>query len=156
MLRCLAGSRNLPLMAIWSILAPILGNVITNNASKVIDNFVTNKDDAEQAKRELEREIKLGLLEQSEAIQKQAGDIILAEAKSEHWLTANWRPLLMLVIIGIVAWNYLVVGIALTLGLQVMPLDLPEQLWTLLQIGVGGYVVGRSGEKMVTKMMEKK
>ena len=143
-------------MAIWSILAPILGNVITKNASKVIDNFVTNKEDAEQAKRELEREVKLGLLEQSEAIQKQAGDIILAEARSEHWLTANWRPLLMLVIIGIVAWNYLVVGIALTVGFEVMPLELPEQLWTLLQIGVGGYVVGRSGEKMVTKMMDKK
>ena len=142
-------------MSIFSILAPILGNVINNNASKVIDNFITDKEEAEVAKREIEREIKLGLLENQELITKQAGDIVLAEAKSEHWLTANWRPLLMLVIIAIVAWNYLVVGIATTMGLPVMPLELPDQLWNLLTIGVGGYVIGRSGEKIVKTHKEK-
>ena len=28
-------------------------------------------------------------------------------------------------------------------------LKIPEAMWGLLKIGVGGYVVGRSGEKMV-------
>jgi hypothetical protein len=33
-------------------------------------------------------------------------------------------------------------------------IDLPRELWNLLQIGVGGYIVGRSGEKMVDKWKE--
>ncbi|MBI9081627.1 MAG: hypothetical protein JEY79_18045, partial [Pseudodesulfovibrio sp.] len=32
---------------------------------------------------------------------------------------------------------------------SVKVLELPEALWELMKIGVGGYVVGRTGEKMV-------
>jgi hypothetical protein len=34
-------------------------------------------------------------------------------------------------------------------------LELPEQLWGLIKIGVGGYVVGRSGEKFAKVWKEK-
>jgi hypothetical protein len=27
-------------------------------------------------------------------------------------------------------------------------LDLPERLWTLMEIGVGGYILGRTAEKI--------
>ena len=120
-------------------------NLFAPSISKVLEKVIPDSGKRD----DIEREIKLAMLEQADTFNKQAAEIVLAEAKSEFWLTANWRPLLMLIIIGIVAWNYLFVGIALTLGVPVMPLALPEQLWTLLQIGVGGYVVGRSGEKMV-------
>ena len=126
-------------------------NLFGPSISKVIEKVIPDAD----KRAELDREIKLAMLEQQDEFNKTAADIVLAEAKSEFWLTANWRPLLMIIIIGIVAWNYLFVGIALTFGVDVMPLDLPDQLWTLLQIGVGGYVVGRSGEKM-TKMWKEK
>jgi hypothetical protein len=33
-------------------------------------------------------------------------------------------------------------------------IPLPDELWTLLTVGVGGYVVGRSGEK-VAKTLRK-
>ena len=126
-------------------------NLFAPSVSKVLEKVIPDSDKRD----EIEREIKLRILEQQEEFNKTAADIVLAEAKSEFWLTANWRPLLMLIIIGIVAWNYLFVGIALTFGVPVMPLALPEQLWTLLQIGVGGYVVGRSGEKMVKTYKDK-
>ena len=32
---------------------------------------------------------------------------------------------------------------------------IPEQVWTLITIGLGGYVGGRSGEKMVKAWKEK-
>lgn len=124
-----------------TILAPILGDVV----KKVIP------DKARHA--EIEREVKLALLDSSNTLEEQAGKIILAEAKSEHWITASWRPLLMLVIIAIVAMNYLmfpILNMILQPEVELM-LELPDQLWNLLQIGVGGYVVGRSGEKIVHK-----
>ena len=126
-------------------------NLFGPSISRAIEKVIPDTDKRD----ELNQAVKLAILEQQDEFNKTAADIVLAEAKSEFWLTANWRPLLMLIIIGIVAWNYLFVGIALTFGVDVMPLDLPDQLWTLLQIGVGGYVVGRSGEKMMTKFKEK-
>ncbi len=127
-------------------------NLFAPTIGKVLDKLVPDSDTRDQ----INREIKLGILEQQDTINKQAGEIILAEAKSDHWIVASWRPILMLTIIGIVAWNYLIVGIAVTFGLPVVPLELPGQLWTLLQIGVGGYVVGRSGEKVTSMVMQNK
>ena len=31
-------------------------------------------------------------------------------------------------------------------------LPLPDKLWLLLEIGVGGYIVGRSGEKIASQL----
>ncbi len=64
--------------------------------------------------------------------------IIHAEASSKHWLTANWRPITML--------TFLVLVVGDSLGF--LPNDLNEEAWFLLEIGLGGYVVGRSGEKI--------
>ena len=35
-------------------------------------------------------------------------------------------------------------------------LPIPQDLWQLLKLGIGGYVVGRSGEKIVKVMREQK
>jgi hypothetical protein len=80
-------------------------------------------------------------------------EIIKTEAASGNWLTSAWRPILMLIITAIVAMNYLifpVLALFMDTG-KVFALDLPKELWNLLTIGVGGYIVGRSGEKMVDK-----
>ena len=69
---------------------------------------------------------------------KQRAAIVEAEAKSEHWLTATWRPITMLTFLGLV--------VADQTGTLHSPLA-PEA-WTLLQLGLGGYVVGRSAEKV--------
>lgn len=69
--------------------------------------------------------------------------IITAEASSESWLTANWRPLVMVVFAGLVVsrWFGLVAPI---------PQDIEMELWTIIKIGIGGYVGGRSLEKIAT------
>lgn len=64
--------------------------------------------------------------------------IVEAEAKSEHWLTSTWRPITML--------TFVVLVVADSFGWLASPLA--EEAWTLLQIGLGGYVVGRSAEKV--------
>ncbi len=38
---------------------------------------------------------------------------------------------------------------------QAITIDLPGDVWTLLQIGLGGYVVGRSAESVARTMANK-
>ena len=130
--------------ALLPVLAPLLGDVI----KRVLP---ADKDKAA----DIEREINMALIGNSAAIEQAAASVILAEAKSEHKITAIWRPVLMMTITAIVAWNFLFAQL-IELAVLVMfgdriPLSipLPDQLWNLLMIGVGGYVGGRSGEKMV-------
>lgn len=132
------------MLALLPMLAPILGDVI----KRIIP------DKVDQAK--IESEIKLALIEHTGSLEEIRGKIVLEEAKSQHWLTSTWRPLLMIVIIAIVAINYLIFPLVSLFTGTSMAIDLPIELWNLLQIGVGGYVVGRSGEKMVDKWNSKK
>ena len=123
--------------ALFTVLAPLISDIV----NRVLPA------DANKAG-EIEREIRLSLLENEEKLENKRGQIVLAEANSGSWLTSTWRPLLMMVIVSIIALNYLIFPlISLTLGVP-LEIDLPSELWTLLNIGVGGYVVGRSGEKI--------
>jgi len=80
--------------------------------------------------------------------------IIVAEATGQSWLQRNWRPILMLSIVGIVVNNYILVPYLQLFSIPAQVLDLPERLWSLMTMGVGGYVVGRTGEKIVEKIAE--
>jgi hypothetical protein len=129
-------------------LLPVLGPLVGDVVKRVLPE---DKD----KRMEVEREINMALIGNSAAIEQAAASVILAEAKSEHKITAIWRPVLMMTITAIVAWNFLLAPLVelvvmIFTGDQIpLSIPLPEQLWNLLMIGVGGYVVGRSGEKMV-------
>ncbi len=70
----------------------------------------------------------------------------------ESWMQRSWRPILMLVITAILANHFLLLPLLhLFFGVNDI-IPLPPELYTLLNIGVGGYVVGRSGEKIVGKL----
>jgi hypothetical protein len=65
-------------------------------------------------------------------------EIVNSEAQSDHWIVAAWRPLVMLSLTALVIVD--------SFGWLANPLS--AEAWLLLQIGLGGYVVGRSGEKI--------
>ena len=75
----------------------------------------------------------------------------MAEAKGESWLQRNWRPILMLTIVAIVANNYLIYPYLSLFTEKAMVLELPERLWNLMTLGVGGYIAGRSAEKIIDR-----
>ena len=78
------------------------------------------------------------------------GKVLEAEAKSEHLLAATWRPITMLVFVFIIANNYILVPyFNMFLEEDISPLELTQDMWELLKIGLGGYIVGRSAEKAV-------
>jgi len=74
--------------------------------------------------------------------------IIVAEAKSSNTLTSSWRPITMLVFVAIIANNYLLYPYLALFWASAPVLELPPDLWGLLKIGLGGYTVGRSAEKV--------
>lgn len=75
-------------------------------------------------------------------------DIVKTEAASTHWLAANWRPLLMLVFGGLI--------VARWFGWAAPNLSESEylKLWDIVEFGLGGYVVGRSVEKIAPSIAE--
>lgn len=80
--------------------------------------------------------------------------IIAAEASSEHWITSAWRPITMLTFVAIIANNYILYPYLSLFWSEAPSLDLPDQMWDLLQIGLGGYILSRGAEK-VTREMKK-
>ena len=75
-------------------------------------------------------------------------DIIVSEAKSDSWLTKSWRPLIMILFGGIIAYSY----IAQSAGLPAA--DIHPEMFGLLKLGIGGYIGARSAEKIVPKVLE--
>jgi len=76
-----------------------------------------------------------------------SSNIIVAEANSEHALTSQWRPITMLTFVAIIANNYLLYPYLSLLWEAAPLLPLPPDLWDLIKIGLGGYVVSRGIEK---------
>ena len=119
--------------------------------SNLLDKFFPDKDEANKAKLMLLKMKQDGTLKK---LQTSAG-IITAEANSDHWLAANWRPITMLTFVVIIANNYILYPY-LSLFFDAAPvLEIPPDMWDLLKLGLGGYVVGRSVEKSVKAYKDK-
>lgn len=124
------------LSALIPVLAPILGKVAAN----------LFPDPAEQARAEAEMMRQL-LARQSE-IEQAVAEAVKAEAASEYWLAANWRPLLMLTFGALI--------VARWLGWAAPDLTESEyiKLWDIVELGIGGYVIGRSAEKILPQIAQ--
>ena len=122
---------------------------ILTGAVKPVTDLVDDLHTSEKEKAEIKRsifEMKNNLMNQ---LIKSKGEIIKAEAESEHFLTSTWRPITALVFVIIIANNYIVAPyMEAFLGTKII-LKIPPQMWDLLKIMIGGYVVGRSAEKGV-------
>lgn len=108
--------------------------------SDVIDHVVMSGDDkAMLQKAILDSQIKQAnaSIDYENKLLDSKTSIVLAEAKSESWIAANWRPITML--------TFLVLVVCDAFGW--LPFRLAGEAWSLLQLGLGGYVVGRSVEK---------
>lgn len=107
----------------------------------LIDNLNTSDEERGQIRLALGN-LQAGLfskvLAYEESLLTARASIIETEAKGQSWLQRTWRPITML--------TFLVLVVSDSFGWLANPLA-PE-MWTLMQIGLGGYVVGRSAEKI--------
>ena len=122
-----------------SIISGVIGKI-----ADIVDQYVEDKDKALELKTQIEKEI---LKYNSQLLQSQR-DIIVAEAKSESWLTRNWRPITMIIFTGLIVADWL--------GYSAPNLTPEEKikLFDIIQMGLGGYVIGRSIEKVVREIKE--
>jgi hypothetical protein len=115
-----------------------------------IEKAVPDKDLQAKLKAELQTQLLQSHTEELRA----AASIIEAEAKA-GWFASSWRPLLMYVLIFILVWNYVIGPVIKIFMGAVITFELPGDVWGLLQIGLGGYVIGRSAESVARTMANK-
>ena len=123
---------------------------ITNLISTAVTRIWPDKTKIAELDAELSKMAKSGELE---VIASKFG-VIQAEANSKHFITAAWRPITMLTFVAIIANNYLLYPYLSLFWNQAPVLDIPPDMWGLLKIGLGGYVVGRSAEKIASAIQE--
>tara|TARA_R110000787_G_scaffold164347_1_gene277457 strand:- start:1021 stop:1416 length:396 start_codon:yes stop_codon:yes gene_type:complete len=112
-------------------------NVI-GEVGKVIDNLFTSEEERINAKNKVFKILQEKELE----LQRMQTDVIIAEAKG-NWLQRSWRPILML------SFGFIVIYVKFIAPLFDLKIpELENEFWNLLQLGIGGYVVGRSAEKI--------
>lgn len=127
---------------------PIIGKVVEGGLD-IIDDLVEDKDKANELKAEIKKQIEKQAHKERNALIKEQSKIVGLEVQGESWLQRNWRPLLMIIVISIIANNYIIVPyLSAIFPDYVHVLKLPNGLWALLNVGVGGYVAGRTGEKI--------
>ncbi len=118
-------------------------------AVDLIDNVHTSEEEKLELKNvlvKLQNDVtakQIDLLSKQMDLEKQLLDaqasIINTEAKSESWIARSWRPITML--------TFLVIIVLHSLGVIELQEKFAQEFMTLVQIGLGGYVIGRSAEK---------
>ena len=115
-------------------------------AAKLIDALHTSDEEKLQMQAEIkkiENELLLKVMEYEKQLLESQTKIISSEATGASWLQRNWRPITMLTFLILVVLN----------SFGMLANELAPEMWTLLQIGLGGYVVGRSAEKITKQYM---
>jgi hypothetical protein len=123
---------------------PLLLGPLLDFGSKVFDKVFPDPEKANEAKLKLMEMAQKGELEELAA----RSSIIKAEASSEHWIVASWRPILMLTFGALI--------VARWLGFSAPGISEAEilKLWSIVEFGLGGYIVGRSVEKIVPSVTD--
>lgn len=127
-------------MSWYSILSDLV-KPLTN----LVDDVHTSTEEKMEIKAkiyEMQNQFATEMLRYESELAKHKSDIIKAEAQGQGILQRSWRPITMLTFLVLVVFD----------SFGVLPFRLAEEAWTLLQIGLGGYVVGRSAEKIIPKM----
>lgn len=141
---------------IFDFLKSPIGDLI-DKVGVVVDRFVTTGDDKLKAQFELvklERDFQMQVMQLDQQWAATQADVIKSEANSQSWLARNWRPILMLVFTYIVAHNFVFAPVLSAFTTKIQPVPLPPEMWDLLKIGMGGYIVGRSVEKIAPHVTE--
>ena len=117
---------------------------VTNLVSAV-GNIVNRLTLPGREKKQLETDIlRLLIAVEEKTISEQAAAI--REEARGNWLQRSWRPIVMLVFTLII-----LAGTFLNLPI----LADTSRFWDLLEIGLGGYIIGRGSEQLVSSLLKR-
>jgi len=122
---------------IFAKIVGAIGGQAGTQISSIVDGLTTTDGEKSSAKAQL-TEIVLSSLNR---ITEAQADVLKTEL-SGNWLQRSWRPILMLTFAAllVVRWT----GISD----HVIPVELELELMGIIKLGLGGYVIGRSAEKI--------
>lgn len=121
---------------------------IVKPVTELIDTITTTDEEKKELNNALtviENTFAERVLEYESKIMELKSNIIVSEAKGESWIQRTWRPITMLTFLCLICGHYL--------GLLAFPIA--DQMWTLLQIGIGGYIASRGVEKVIPSILTK-
>lgn len=132
-----------------ALVAQIATSLVQGPLNKVLDAYVSDLELRRKLAAELEQQFMAHLNKATEL----GASVVLAETQSEHWLTRSWRPLLMLILMGFLVLAGLILPLADLVAGHPVRFEprwslLPAGFWDFLGVGMGGYIGGRSLEKV--------
>jgi hypothetical protein len=139
----------MPIPGVAGLIKGIIGG-----AGDIIDKFVADPDKKIEAKQAVEQwahEFQTTLVSFFETVVKEQASIIRAEIEAGG-ITSKWRPILMLTFGFLIVNNLFLAPYIEAFGgisIVVTTDNIPDKLWDLMTVAMGGYVVGRSVEKAV-------
>ncbi len=129
-------------MEIWGFLSNLI-----KPAVELVDELHTSEEERLKIKEVLfkaQTNMALKAMDYEAKLMEAKTSVIKAEAQGQSWIQRSWRPITML--------TFLVLVVCDSFGL--LAFRLSGEAWTLLQIGLGGYVVGRSAEKLAPQLSQ--
>lgn len=133
-------------MSAWGWIKELVGP-----AMELADDMHTSKEEKLTLKATLnsiQNAFSAKLLDYEAKLAELKTSIITTEANSQSWITRNWRPLTMLTFVALLVLRWLGLTDA------TVPEAVEVELMQLIKIGLGGYVVGRSAEKVVPAVVK--
>ncbi len=119
---------------------------VNNSIFEIVEKVTSTNDEKSEFNNELSTSIKIlinnVLCTHKEAIKKELGN---------NKLQQLWRPIIMLSFGFIIFYHYLISHV-----FHLPFIELPDNFWSLIEIGMGGYVIGRSLEKVANNIPFKK
>ena len=128
-----------------------VGQIVSDALGPVtdmVDDLFTSDQERKKAERlmqKVKQRMQSKLLDVKGKLIEQRGRVVVAEAKGESWLQRSWRPITMLVFVVLIVLHWL--GVA---GTQLPP-GVQQSVYDLIKLGLTGYVVGRSAEKVTDR-----
>lgn len=139
----------IPATMIMNIVTGLMAGPVT----RILDAYIKDTELRRKLEAELNTQI-IAHLGKEQALQQ---SIVLAEINSDTWLTRTWRPILMLSLLAFLGFIGVFLPLADLIAGYPLPFQprwqaLPEGFWDFLSVGVGGYIGGRSLEKIAAQV----
>ena len=130
---------------------PLVSSVletVSNVVSGTVGKFIEDKDKAKELETALTAQLTTSVVELLGREVDAQKSVIVAEAQGESWLQRNWRPIIMMALSTLVCiywmgWTH-----------QDMDQEVVLKILDIVQIGLGGYIGGRTAEKLADKGVE--
>ena len=112
---------------------------VLQNVIREIGDIVNRLSVSSKEKQKIREEIQ-------SLVYRYKSELVREEARG-NWLQRSWRPIVMLAFALVILSG---------MFMESTLLSDSSRLWDLLEIGLGGYVIGRSGEKVTDCLLSRK